>query len=110
MTDWDRPWPELEGLSELERYHLMRAAKKRMYLDLNGYVIVLAYGIAAVGLALAIQLVPRLFSPSMWVDVLFWTIGLFVAIYVFDRLYYHRLRRMLRVVVDERKHQASEQA
>jgi len=28
MMEWERPWPELEGLSELKRYHLVRQARK----------------------------------------------------------------------------------
>ncbi|TVS13276.1 MAG: hypothetical protein EA419_02225 [Wenzhouxiangella sp.] len=107
MMEWEKKWPELEGLSDLERYHLFRAAKKRLFSKLNGYVSVLSYGLVAVGLAVAIHQGARfLLGASFWVNGLSFLIGLFLAIYSFDCLYSNRLRRVVRVILEERWREA----
>lgn len=102
--DGEKKWPELEGLSDLERFDLLRAAKKRMYSNLTGAFSLLIYCLAAVGLGVATTQLPRLFlDGTLWLEVLFWVIGISLAIYIFDRLYSNRLRRTVRVILKERK-------
>ncbi|MGY6554222.1 MAG: hypothetical protein ACXIUM_06835 [Wenzhouxiangella sp.] len=104
MMDWEKKWPELEGLSDLERFDLLRAAKKRMYSNLTGAFSLLIYFLAAVGLGVATTQLPRLFlDGTLWLEVLFWIIGIFLAIYLFERLYSNRLRRAVGVIHTERE-------
>ncbi len=102
MTDWDNPWPELQGLTELERYELVQAAKKRIYAEPLGYVRVLAVGALMVGLVLVVILVVRMFSDSVWSYALSSMVGLFLAMQIFDRWYHARLRRAVRVIIDDK--------
>ena len=102
MTDWDNTWPELQGLTELERYELVQAAKKRMYAELLGDLRVLAFGALMVGLVLVFILGVRMFSDSVWVYAFTVTVVILLQIFVFTRWYQARLRRMLCVIIDEK--------
>ena len=102
MTDWDNPLPELQGLTEPKRYELVQAAKKRMYSESLGYLRVLAFGALMVGVVLVFILGVRIFSDSVWVYSFTVTVGILLQIFVFTRWSHARLRRMLRVMIDER--------
>jgi hypothetical protein len=110
IMEWERPWPELEGLSELERYHLVRKARKQFFSRPEGYLVATACFAAAVGLILAIQQLARFFlGSSVWVYSLSFLVGLFIAMHLYDRWYGNRLRRVVQLILHEKKN-ASDQS
>jgi len=104
MMEWERPWPELEGLSELKRYHLVRKARKHFLSRPKGFLIATACFVAAVGLALTIQQLARLLlGSSIWVHSISFMTGLFIAMHLHAFWYENHLRRMVRRILQEQE-------
>ena len=102
MKEWERPWPELEGLSELKRYHLVRQARKKFLSRPKGLLMATACFIAAIALALTIPQLARFFlGSSIWVYSISFMTGLFIAMHLYSSWYEKRLRGIVRRILQE---------